>query len=157
MLFPLLPCYSLDYLGWQLLDQPFLFHIFPSFHPSLPRFPHGVYNCFDVYTLLRLSSALPDPILVPVPVFLVPVPISVTVRASVSVPVPVAILCSSTYGLIILLSHVTRGGPRRSLSLPEKDARESKAYILLVVGQTIGLLSHVTDHKAQRLINTLSV
>ena len=33
-----------DYLGWQLLDQPFLFYFFSSFHPSVPRFPHGVYN-----------------------------------------------------------------------------------------------------------------
>ena len=41
---PLLPCLSVDYLGWQLLDQPFLFNVFFSFHPSLPRFPHGVYN-----------------------------------------------------------------------------------------------------------------
>ena len=44
MLPPLLPCFSLDYLGWQLLDQPFLFYVFFSFHPSLPRFPHDVYN-----------------------------------------------------------------------------------------------------------------
>ena len=45
----LLPFYSLDYLGcWQLLDQPFIFYIFPSFHRSLPRFPYGVYNYFAV-------------------------------------------------------------------------------------------------------------
>ena len=25
MFLPLLPCYSLDYLGWQLLDQPFMY------------------------------------------------------------------------------------------------------------------------------------
>ena len=25
---PLLPCCSLDYLGWQLLNQPFLFHMY---------------------------------------------------------------------------------------------------------------------------------
>ena len=48
MLPTLLPCYSLDYLGWQLLDQPFFFYIFSSFHPSLPRFPHGVNNYFAV-------------------------------------------------------------------------------------------------------------
>ena len=46
MLLPLLPCYSLDYLGWQLLDQPFLFYIFSSFLSSLPRSPHGVYNYY---------------------------------------------------------------------------------------------------------------
>ena len=45
---PLLPCCSLDYLGWQLLNQPFLFYMFLSFHPCLPRFPHGVYNYFAV-------------------------------------------------------------------------------------------------------------
>ena len=48
MLPPLLPCYSLDYLGRQLLNQPFIFYIFFAFHPSLPRFPHGVYNYFAV-------------------------------------------------------------------------------------------------------------
>ena len=42
--FPLLPCYSLDYLGWQLLDQPYLLYVITSFHPSLSRFPLGVYN-----------------------------------------------------------------------------------------------------------------
>ena len=46
---PLLPCCSLDYLGWQLLKQPLLFYIFfISFHPCLPHFPHGVYNYFAV-------------------------------------------------------------------------------------------------------------
>ena len=48
------PCFlvtlSLTHLGWQLLtiDQPFLFYIFSSFHPSLPSFPHGIYNYFAV-------------------------------------------------------------------------------------------------------------
>ena len=46
---PLLPCCSLKYPGWQLLNQPFLFCIFFAFHPScLPRFPHGVHNYFAV-------------------------------------------------------------------------------------------------------------
>ena len=40
----LLPCYFLDYLGWQLLNQPFLVYVFSSFSPSLPRFSHSVYN-----------------------------------------------------------------------------------------------------------------
>ena len=48
MLPPLLSCYSLDYLGWQLLNQPFLFYICFSFHPCLLHFPHGVYNYFAV-------------------------------------------------------------------------------------------------------------
>ena len=39
---------SLDYLGWQLLDQPFIFYVFSSFHSSLPRFPHDVYNSYAV-------------------------------------------------------------------------------------------------------------
>ena len=46
---PLRPCHSLDYLGSQLLNQPFIFYFFKkSFHPSLPRFPHGFYNYFAV-------------------------------------------------------------------------------------------------------------
>ena len=48
MISPLLPCCFLDYLGWQLLNQPFLFYIFFASHPCLPRFPHGVYNYFAV-------------------------------------------------------------------------------------------------------------
>ena len=44
MLPTLLPCYAVEYLCWQLLDQPFFFYIFSSFRPSLPRFPHGVYK-----------------------------------------------------------------------------------------------------------------
>ena len=48
MLPPLLPCCSLNYPGWQLLNQPFLFYIFFAFHPCFPCFPHGVYNYFAV-------------------------------------------------------------------------------------------------------------
>ena len=48
MLPPLLPCFFLDYPGWQLLTQPFLFYIFFAFHPCFPRFSHGVYNYFAV-------------------------------------------------------------------------------------------------------------
>ena len=44
MLPPLLPCCSLDYLDRQLLNQLFFVCVFFSFRPSLPRFPHGVYN-----------------------------------------------------------------------------------------------------------------
>ena len=45
---PLLPCCSLGYPGWQLLNQPFLFYIFFAFPPWLPRFPRGVYSYFAV-------------------------------------------------------------------------------------------------------------
>ena len=86
MLPPLLPCHTLDYLGWQLLDQPFIFYIFSSFHPSLPRFPHGVYNYFAVSC--ASSPRFRPPRSYPVPAILVP--------ASVLVPVPVLIRCSST-------------------------------------------------------------
>ena len=49
------------------------------------------------FVLLRLSSTLPDPVLIPVPVpILVPVPISATDVVSVPAPVPVPILCSPT-------------------------------------------------------------
>ena len=48
MLPPLLPCCSLGYPGWQLLNQPFLFYIFFAFRPCLPRFPRGVYSYFAV-------------------------------------------------------------------------------------------------------------
>ena len=39
MLPPLLPRCSLDYLGWQLLNQRFLFYIFFLFAPVSPPFP----------------------------------------------------------------------------------------------------------------------
>ena len=36
--------------------------------------------------------------------------------------------------------------PRKSLSsLPGKEVREPTTYIFLVIGQTLGLLSHVTE------------
>ena len=97
MLTPLLPCCSLDYLGWQLLNQPFLFYIFFSFHQCLARFPHGVYNYFAVSCafspLFRPPRSYPRS---RSRFILVPVPISATVLASVPVPVPVPIRCSST-------------------------------------------------------------
>ena len=45
---PLLPCCSLGYPSWQLLNQPFLFYIFFAFHLCLPGFPCGVYSYFAV-------------------------------------------------------------------------------------------------------------
>ena len=49
------------------------FYIFSSFRPSLPRFPLGASTTTLRFLALlrRLSSALPDPVLVPVPVILV--------------------------------------------------------------------------------------
>ena len=44
VLLPLLPCYSLDCLGRQLLSQPFLVYIFSCFQRNPPRFPHRAYN-----------------------------------------------------------------------------------------------------------------
>ena len=92
---PLLPCYSLDYLSWRLLDQPFLFYIFFLFPLKSPPFPTYLASTtiLQSLALLRLSSAFSDPILVPVPVILVPVPISATVLASVPVPAPILIRC----------------------------------------------------------------
>ena len=96
MLPPLLPCCSLDYLGWQLLNQPFLFYLFSlSNRVSLVSRTAST-TILRFLALFRLSSALPDPVLVPVPVIVVLVPISATVLASVPVPVPVPIRCSST-------------------------------------------------------------
>ena len=93
---PLLPCCSLDYLGWQLLDQPFLFYMFSLSTRVSPVSRTVSTTILRFLALLRLSSALPDPILVPVPVIVVPVPISATVLAPVPAPAPVPIRCSST-------------------------------------------------------------
>ena len=46
---------------------------------------------------------------------------------------------------IEILQCVARRRPRRSLSLPEKEAKEPETYLLLVIGQTIGLLCHVAE------------
>ena len=93
---PLLPCCSLDYLGWQLQNQHFLFYIFSlSTHVS-PVSRTASTTIFRFLALFRPPSALPDPILVPVPSIVVPVPIPATALASVPVPVPVPIRYSST-------------------------------------------------------------
>ena len=64
MLPPLLPCYSLDYLGWQLLDKPFLFYCVQFFllpHKS-PPFPTCRLQQFCGF--LRFFASLPpSPIL----------------------------------------------------------------------------------------------
>ena len=57
------PCYSLKYLGRQLLNQHLLIYWFFSLHPSPPRFPHRVYNsCVVAFTsplLLRPPLSRP--------------------------------------------------------------------------------------------------
>ena len=77
---PLLPCYSLEYLSWKLLDQPFLFYVFSSFHPTLPRFPHGV--CVCVCACKRES----------VRVYLVFIKLHITAQSG---PATLVILCHS--------------------------------------------------------------
>ena len=93
MLPPLLPCCSLDYPGWQLLNQPFLFYIFSLSTRVSPVSRTASTTILRFLALFHLPSALPNPVLVPV--IVVPVPISATILASVPVPVPVPIRCSS--------------------------------------------------------------
>ena len=96
MLPPLLHCYSLDYLGWQLLDHPF-FSIFFRLSTRVSPVSHmASTTILRFLALFRLSSTFPDPILVPVPVIVVPVPISATVLASVPVPNPGVCVVFST-------------------------------------------------------------
>ena len=72
----LLPCYSLVYLGRQLLNQHcLLVHVFFSSHRSLPRFPRRVYNSCTLFCASSPSSA--------------------TALVFVPAPVPVPILCST--------------------------------------------------------------
>ena len=52
---PLLPFYSPDYLGRQLLNQPLIVYMFFSSRPSLPVSQIAS-------TTLCLSSPLPDPV-----------------------------------------------------------------------------------------------
>ena len=61
---PFLPlCYSLKYLGRQLLNQHLLIYWIFSLHPSPPRFPHRVYkSCAAAFTsplLLRPPLSRP--------------------------------------------------------------------------------------------------
>ena len=80
------------------LDQPFPFLLFFSFHPSLPRFPHGVYN-----NSCAVSCAS-SPLLRPPRSYPRSCPRSYPrprshlryLLLSFSSPVPVPILCSST-------------------------------------------------------------
>ena len=126
---PLLLCCSLDYLGWQLLNHPFLFYIFFSFHPCLPRFPHGVYTYFAVFCAISPLFRPPRSYSRSRSVTLVHVPISTTVLASVPVPapVPVPIRCSST-------GPHPRPRPRpRSRPVPAPFPLPSPLPILLVV------------------------
>ena len=86
---PLLPCYSLDFL-WVAS----LFSTFPLSTQVSPVSDTASTSLVRFLALLRLSSALPDPILVPVPI-IVSTLISTIALVSVPAPVPVPILCSS--------------------------------------------------------------
>ena len=66
MLPPLLPCYSLKHLGRQLLSQPFLVYIFPLSTRFFPVSHIASTTLVWFLSLICLSSALPDPIFVPV-------------------------------------------------------------------------------------------
>ena len=94
-------------LGWQLLNQPSLFYIVFSFHPCLPRFPHGVYNYFAISCAFsplfrpprsysrsrsRSPSPFPSPLLSSLPSpFPSPFPSGVRLRVPTPVPVPVPV------------------------------------------------------------------
>ena len=93
MLPPLLPCCSLNYPGWQLLN-PFFSTFFSLSTRVSPVSRTASTTILRFLALFRLPPALPNPTLVPV--IVVPVPISATLLASVPVPVPVPIRCSST-------------------------------------------------------------
>ena len=106
---PLFPCFSLDYLGWQLLDQPFLFNVFFLFPPKSPPFPTWRLQLMCIF--LQLFASLPPSPISPSFPFPFPFPSSfpfpcqillsfpsplpspfppyVRPRASTSVPVPV--------------------------------------------------------------------
>ena len=119
VLLPLLPCHSLLFsrlseLAAMILNQPFLIYVFSTLSTQVSPVSHMASTTLVRFlALLRLSSAFPDPILVPVPVILVPVPISATALVSVPAPVPVPLLCSSTglHPRPILRSFVRRSVP----------------------------------------------
>ena len=82
VLAPLLPCCSLDYLGWQLMNQPFLFYIFFSF-------PARRLRLFCVF--LRFFASLPlSPILFSFPFPLSSSPFPSPLLYSISSPFPSA-------------------------------------------------------------------
>ena len=84
-----LTCSSLNYMGRQLLYQPFLIYLFSLSGQVSPVSRIASTTPEGFSALLHLSSALPDPVLVPAPV-------STTVVFPVPAPVDVPILCSST-------------------------------------------------------------
>ena len=91
MLPPLLPCCSLDYLGWQLLNQPFLFYIFFIFPPVSPPFPARRLQLFCGF-LCFFAFLLPSPILSSFPLSSSPFPFPSGVRLRVPTPVSVSVL-----------------------------------------------------------------
>ena len=91
---PLLACYSLHYLGWQLLDQPFLFYIFLRPTQVSPVSHMASTTLVRFLALLRLSSALPNPILVPAPFpssYPFPSPLRLTCPSPLPSPFPLCV------------------------------------------------------------------
>ena len=96
----LLPCYSLDFLGWRPLNQCFLLY-FIFLSSSLTRFPHHLHSfsglCCARSPLLHQHHPVPAPAPVPVPILrsfahlhLRSPSISVPVPINVHVPIPAA-------------------------------------------------------------------
>ena len=72
-----------------------------------------------------------------------------TIKDKSRIQSPIATKVLKTKGKKVLVANietlqqcVAKGMPRRSLSLPGKETKGSKTYILLVGGLTIGLLSY---------------
>ena len=107
MLPPLLPCCSVDHLGWQLLNQPFLFYIFSTFFSLSTRVsPVSRTVSTTILRFLRFfaflppsqilfsfpfllsSSLFPSPLLSSLPS---PFPSGYRLRVPTPVPVPVPV------------------------------------------------------------------
>ena len=125
MLPPLLPCCSLDYLGWHLLNQPFLFYIFFLFPPVSPPFPARRLQLFCGF-LRFFASRLPSPILSSFPFPLSSSPFPSPLLSSLPSPFPspfpsgvrLRVLCMYVcmyvctyvcmYVLVVVDSHIRR-------------------------------------------------
>ena len=106
---PLLLCCSLDYPGWQLLDQHFFFYNFSSFHPSLPRFPHGTWRLQLFCGLLRFFASLPPSlILSSFPFPLSPSPFPSPLLSSLPFRFRVCVrVCSCVCVYVFIKLHIT--------------------------------------------------
>ena len=122
---PLLPCYSLDLLGRQLLNQLLFYYFCSLFPPKSPPFSTsrlqllcGFLCFFTSFSPLSILSLLPSPFPSSSPFpspLLLSSPFPSCVRPRVSIPVPVPVHAPSPLSSPFLLAFIPATDPVCSL------------------------------------------